>query len=108
MGLEELDEAPAVELGEAIGQMHAAMAVAHATMLRCIVAFDRQEGWRDDGCASMAGWLCAALSLTRRTAEVWVKTAHALEELPVIAATYAEGRRFRGLTAEPQVNDCSA
>lgn len=92
MGLEELGEAPAVELGEAIGQMHAAMAVAHATLMRCIVAFDRQEGWREDGCSSMAGWLCATLSLTRRTAEAWVSTAHALEELPVIAAAYAEGR----------------
>ena len=53
---------------------------------------DERGDWREDGAASMAGWLCARLGLRSANAAEWLRVAHALEALPECARAYAEGR----------------
>jgi len=80
------------ELAEAIGQMHALECAVHRQMLGLIAAFDRDEGWREDGATSVVPWLVAALGVSHSTAASWARTAHRLEALPAVAAAYGEGR----------------
>ncbi|GAC1365747.1 MAG: HNH endonuclease signature motif containing protein [Actinomycetota bacterium] len=80
------------DIGVAIGQMHAMMAAAHATLLELVAVFDRREGWQADGATAMTGWLEATLGITYRTACEWLRMADALEHLPALAASYFEGR----------------
>lgn len=67
----------------------------HRTQLHLIAAHDVEEAWREDGATSMTAWLAYLLKISHETAAEEVRVAHALEELPKIAETYAEGRLSR-------------
>ncbi|MDQ3978969.1 MAG: HNH endonuclease [Actinomycetota bacterium] len=61
-------------------------------MLQVLAAFDRQEGWKEDGATSAVPWLVGMLGVSSATASGWVRVARALESLPAIAAAYGAGR----------------
>jgi hypothetical protein len=80
------------ELVDAIGQLNALMAATHSQLLSLVAVYDRAEAWRADGASSMTDWLTTRLGLSHSQAHAVVGVARALEGLPAIAATYAEGR----------------
>jgi hypothetical protein len=82
---------PTDELTEAIDQVHALKQAVHLHLLRIIAATDRRKGWEVDGAFSMADWLSARLGLGQKTAREWVRVAHSLEILPMIANAFGEG-----------------
>ena len=71
----QLDRCSAAELSDGIGQLHAAGAAVHRSLLEFVVAADRREIWRDDGVGSMAAWLVARCGLAHGTATQWVAVA---------------------------------
>ncbi len=92
MDQSELAQCPPVELADAVRQLHGAEAAIRRTLLELVVAFDREESWRQDGASDMEGWLMAHLALSRATASQWVHVAEALDDLPAIAAAFSQGR----------------
>ncbi|HEX6995569.1 MAG TPA: DUF222 domain-containing protein [Gammaproteobacteria bacterium] len=54
--------------------------------------FDDRLGWAKWGCRNCAEWLALRCQLSPAAAREKVRTAHALRELPRIAAAFAEGR----------------
>jgi hypothetical protein len=92
MQLSPFDECDSQDLAQAIGQLHALVSAAHQNMLQVLAAFDRKEGWREDGATSAVPWLVGMLGVSSRTAAEWVTVAAKLESLPAIAAAYGEGR----------------
>src|SRR5437868_6699472 len=86
-----LEECSSAERADAIDQLHALVTVTHSQLLQVVAECDRREDWREDGATSMADWLVARLGIAHRTAREWVRVARSLEELPRLAATFAEG-----------------
>ncbi|HEV3473782.1 MAG TPA: DUF222 domain-containing protein [Actinomycetota bacterium] len=82
----------AFELTAAMDRGTALMTAASAETLRHVAAFDQRMLWGRDGATSMSAWLAARYHLAKGTAREWVRVAHAMEQLPSIAATYARGR----------------
>lgn len=79
-------------LTDAIGQLFGLENAARRELLSFVVAYDDRELWRSDGCHSMASWLAFKLGVSSQLAHQVTKVAQALEELPVIAATFAQGK----------------
>jgi hypothetical protein len=92
MSTARFDECDAQDLAQTIGQLHALVSAAHRTMVQAICAFDRQEGWREDGANSVVPWLVGMLGVSSRTAAEWADVGSKLESLPAIASAYGEGR----------------
>lgn len=71
--------------------------------------FDDRAGWAKWGCRSCAEWLALRCQLSPAAAREKVRTAHALRELPRIAAAFAEGRlsysKARALTRVAKLHD---
>lgn len=80
------------ELVTTIGQLHALESATRRELLRFVAEYDRREAWYDDGARNMADWLLARFGMEHRNAVDLVRVAAALENLPEIAATLAEGR----------------
>jgi hypothetical protein len=74
------------ELVDAITQLHGLSNAARYQLMKLCVAYDARELWREDGAASMAEWLCMRLSLSLKSARELVEIAHALKDLPALAA----------------------
>lgn len=69
------------DLGEAVGQTHAVMAAAHATLPELIAAFDRQEGWAADGACcytSHGSTLAESNAEENTTKQLWRRGSHAV------------------------------
>ena len=64
--------------------------------------FDDRYGWAKGGLRNCAEWLAWRCGMTMSTAREKVRVAHALRELPVISAAFADGRlsysKVRALT----------
>jgi hypothetical protein len=88
----ELEALSSRELRAGIGRTHATMAAAHAELLSFVHAFDAREAWKADGAIDMAQWLVATLHVGYRSAQEWVRTSHALKELPTLSEAFSEGR----------------
>jgi hypothetical protein len=88
----DLSDSTAAERHDAIDQLHALMTVSHSQLLQVVADCDRKKDWREDGATSMADWVVARLGVAHRTAKEWVRVARRLQELPALAAAYAEGR----------------
>jgi hypothetical protein len=84
-------ECPAIELEDAIEQLHALNAGVHRTLLQAIQAYIECDDWQLDGANSFEGWLSARLSISPRTAGEWVRAAESLSKLPEISHCYFEG-----------------
>jgi hypothetical protein len=71
-------------------------------LLMLVREFDDRFGWKKWGHKSCAEWLAWRCGITPSTAREKVRTAHALRNLPAIAAAFAEGRltysKVRALT----------
>lgn len=84
-------DSPAVERLDAIMQLHAAECAIRRTLLQIVAAHDEQESWKEDGAASMTGWLVAQLGVAHGTAAQLVSVAETLERLPAVAAGLEQG-----------------
>lgn len=81
----------AEEMTAAMDQLHALSMTTWRELLTFIAEYDRSEAYRADAMGSMADWLIARYGLARRTANDWVRAAHALEALPAVAGAVASG-----------------
>jgi Domain of unknown function (DUF222) len=77
-----------VALDRAVG----VIASASAQALGAVAEVERAGLWRRDGATSITSWLAGRYGLSWGTAREWVRVAHALEGLPVIAEAYRAGR----------------
>jgi hypothetical protein len=82
---------PAGERSDAIVQLQAAECAIRRVLLQVISAHDQGESWKEDGAASMTGWLVAQLGVAHGTAAQLVSVAERLEELPAVASGLEEG-----------------
>ena len=65
---------------------------ANARFLKLIAELDRRRGWAEWGVKSCAHWLNWKCGFSLGAAREKVRVAHALGQLPRIAAAMAEGR----------------
>src|SRR5262245_39875487 len=79
--------------------------------LSLVAEFDRRNGWSDRGCSSCAHWLNFQCGLSLGAAREKLRVAHALKELPRIAAAMERGAlsysKVRALTraVEPSTEE---
>jgi hypothetical protein len=104
---EQFSSTPLPELAAAITAGAVRLAAATAAWLRLIAEFDERDGWHCPGVLSCAHWLAWQCGLSPGAAREHVRTARALQRLPLIDAAFADGRlsysKVRALTriAEP-------
>jgi hypothetical protein len=79
------------DLLEGIGRFHAMTSALQRGLLSFIAEYDRRRLWQRDGCRHMGQWLAGHLGVTVSEGMRWAAAAHALEELPSIAAALEEG-----------------
>ena len=95
------------ELADGICLRAGRVAAAQAELLLWIAEFDRREGWAGPGMRSCAHWLSWRVGMSLGTARDQVRVARRLEDLPQLAAAFADGRvsysKVRAITrlAEP-------
>lgn len=86
------------QIVELAGHLNAA----HYRFLMLIAEWDRRKGWSDGATQSCAHWLNWACGINMGAAREKVRTAHALENLPLIAAAMQRGElsyaKVRALT----------
>ncbi len=68
------------------------LAAGMARLLGVIAEYDRREAWKAWGCRSAAHWLSWKCGESLHTAREKVRVARCLEELPLVAAAFGEGR----------------
>ena len=90
------------ELAAAITELAGHLNAATRRWLALIAEFDSRKGWSDSVTQSCAHWLNWQCGLDLGAAREKVRVAHALEELPSIAAAMARGElsysKVRALT----------
>jgi hypothetical protein len=86
-----LAECTSEELGDALAQVHAIENAARSALLELVVTCDERKAWIEDGCASLESWLAVRLGVAWRTAADIVRVARRLEDLPRVAAVFANG-----------------
>jgi hypothetical protein len=91
MAHRELEKLSVTELAAGIARVHSEMSAVRAKLLGFVRDFDARGCWRGDGATSMAQWLVATQHVPYRTAAEWVRTSHALTELPVLSEASSEG-----------------
>jgi hypothetical protein len=79
------------ELAAEIGTQSAEMHAAEYARLVKIAEFDRTEGWKLYGHRNCAAWLAFWTGMDLRTARARVRTARALEHLPLTSAAMRRG-----------------
>ncbi|MEX2392938.1 MAG: DUF222 domain-containing protein, partial [Actinomycetota bacterium] len=84
------DLSPA-ELVDLITQLQAVENAVRRSRLAAMAVYDRHECWKDDGATSMSAWMVGQLGYGRDSANEETRVAGAFEELPAVAATFAEG-----------------
>ena len=95
------------ELADGICLRAGRIAAAQAELLLWIAEFDRREGWAGTGMLSCAHWLSWRTGTVMGTARDQVRVARRLQDLPPLAAAFADGRvsysKARAITrvAEP-------
>ena len=79
------------ELAAEITSLAAHIGAAMARWLALVAEFDEREGWGPGGFRSCAHWVSWCCSVSPVTAREYVRVAHRLRELPVVAAAFARG-----------------
>ncbi|MGH9224695.1 MAG: DUF222 domain-containing protein [Acidimicrobiales bacterium] len=92
MSVPTFDQCTNAELADTIVQLHELMCAVQREMLAAVAAYDRVEGWDEDGARSMGAWLAYRLAVSRRTGAEWARVATALEGLPALAAAFGDAR----------------
>ncbi|MDQ4097520.1 MAG: HNH endonuclease [Actinomycetota bacterium] len=85
------DQSTTDELARTIDQLHGLMCLAHRQLLAVVSAYDRSEGWREDGATSTAAWLAYRLGVSQQTGRAWASVGAALEALPALGNAFCEG-----------------
>src|SRR3954469_13809134 len=80
------------ELADGICLRAGRIAAAQAELMGWIAEFDRREGWAGTGMLSCAQWLSWRIGLSPSAAREQVRVARRLEDLPEVAAAFADGR----------------
>ena len=78
-------------LSSTIEQLAAAQVPLLVGLFDVLREYDRREGWRADGLASMVDWVAARLAVSRATAASWLNVARRLALLPELRAAAAAG-----------------
>ena len=85
-----------------VAVLYAEITAATREFLRALAECDRHRDWAEEGFASCADWLAWRIGVTRNTANEKVRTARALEDLPLISESMARGElsfsKVRALT----------
>src|SRR5687767_11283303 len=79
------------ELGDEIALLSAHIHAATHRLLELIASFDQQRGWELDGQRSCAHWLALRTGIDLGAAREKVRTARALESLPLVSAAMSRG-----------------
>jgi hypothetical protein len=87
----DLAASSAADLTDTIDQLHGLSCAALRQMLSVVAEYDRRRAWEQDGCGSMVDWVGARLGTTKAHTTEMVAVAPALEDLPVLAETFALG-----------------
>ena len=99
---EDLKNVPLEDLEDQITELAGHLNAANYRWLTLIAEFDRRKGWWDGRLHSCAHWLNFKCGLNLGAAREKLRTAHALEKLPRIAACMARGQlsysKVRALT----------
>lgn len=74
-----------------MGQLHAIENATRRQRLHMAFIFDVRSLWVDDGARSMEDWLRAKCNMSWSGARDFLRVAHALEDLPEIAAAFEAG-----------------
>ena len=82
----------AVELQERIGVLAARINAATAELVQLSADLDTDGSWAEIGMRSCAHWLSINIGCDVWNGGEMVRAGHALEELPVLRAAFAEGR----------------
>ena len=77
--------------GDRVCELAAHISAANCPLLELIAQFDNKEGWGADGCSSCAHWLNWKCGIGQNAAREKVRVAHALENLPLIHASFSKG-----------------
>ena len=97
------------ELANGICLRAGRIAAAQAELLLWIAEFDRREGWGGAGMLSCAHWLSWRVGTSLGTARDQVRVARRLEDLPQVAAAFADGRvsysKVRAITRAAEPDD---
>ena len=93
MSLEEAttDRESLIDLGHQIVELAGHLNAAHYRFLMLIAEWDRRKGWNDGSTQSCAHWLNWKCGIDMGAAREKVRTAHALANLPNIAAAMQRG-----------------
>ena len=83
---------PLERLEAEITELAGHLAAAECRWLLLIAEFDRRDGHADWGCQTCAHWLSWHCGLDIRSAQERVRVAHALQELPLVIESFADGR----------------
>lgn len=109
--LEPRGERALIELEAEISELAGHLNAANYRLLSLIAEFDRRNGWSDGACPSCAHWLNYRCGIALGAAREKVRVAHALENLPRIAAAMGRGEisysKVRAMTrvASPQTEE---
>jgi hypothetical protein len=72
-------------------EFHVRICVAQRAIFELIAEADRREDWADTGARDMAQWLGIRYGISDWKARRWIASAHALKELPLVAAAFSSG-----------------
>jgi hypothetical protein len=86
-----MQNAGAVELQVRIGVLAARIHAATAELVQLSAELDSDGAWADKGMRSCAHWLSINIGVDVYTGGEMVRAGHALEELPLLRAAFAEG-----------------
>lgn len=88
------------EIHAGLQQVMAAAGAVDRERLRWILAADRSELWRTEGCRNMAQLLSALFQVSNWKARRWIAAAYALEHLPAISTALEAGALSLDKTVE--------
>ncbi|MGH2733993.1 MAG: DUF222 domain-containing protein, partial [Actinomycetota bacterium] len=92
-GIEQIlrDSSLHAELTDAVEQLCAVRATLDYELMQLVLACERSEVFAVDGSAALAEWLVLRMKVSRASATRCVEVAHALKQLPEIAAGFERG-----------------
>ncbi len=88
----DLPEVPLERLEAEIMEWSGNLAAATSHLLAVVSEYDRREGWKSWGCRSAAHWLSWKCGESLHTAREKVRVARQLDQLPLVAAAFRDGR----------------
>src|SRR4051812_11924977 len=104
------------DFSDAVQQLAGVESLVRSQLVSVIRAVDRRDGWQGDA-TDLAHWVSLHADVSRATANQMVEVARALDELPHLAAAFAEGRigwdrvrllaEFADADSDERLADCS-